>query len=308
MRGSKMMVLLALIPGLLAAVMTYVYISNAARPKPATGKSVAVVAAKSTIPPRTKVTQDLVYIREIPEAAVHARAARDPARIVGLVTKSEILEGEQVIMDRLYGENERAGLASSIPRDMRAVTVPVNEVVGVAGFVKPGDRVDVVATVSAAGETGDAAFTVLEDVEILAIAQETEDRSQGKAKVSTSATLAVTPAQAERLALAEEMGTLRLALRPLFASATKGAGIVAREMLREVRGWAPSRPPSSAAASPEPAVSVARQAPPAPTAQTLSAASSQRSGPPSPEQAMVEVIKGSQKTYVALSDREVIGQ
>ncbi|MEW6229061.1 MAG: Flp pilus assembly protein CpaB [Bacillota bacterium] len=298
MKGGKLVVLFALIPGLLAAVMTYVYINDAAKPKPVSGKSVPVVAAKSAIPPRTKITQDLVYIKEIPEAAVHARAARDPARVVGLITKSEILEGEQVIMDRLYGENERAGLASSIPRDKRAVTVPVNEVVGVAGFVKPGDRVDVVATVSAAGETGDVAFTVLEDVEVLAIAQETEDKSQGKAKVSTSATLAVTPAQAERLALAEEMGNLRLALRPLFASATKGSGIVAREMLREVKGWMPPRTPSSEAA-PSPVVSVAPQAPLAPIAQA--AASSQPFGPPGSEQMMVEVIKGSQKTHVALS-------
>lgn len=288
MKGGKLIVLFALIPGLLAAVMAYMYINNAAKPKLAEGKSVPVVAAKSTIPPRTRITPDLVYVKEMPEAAVHPRAARDTAGVVGLVTKYEILEGEPVIMDRLYGENERAGLASSIPRDRRAVTVPVNEVAGVAGFVKPGDRVDVVATVSGTGEAGDVAFTVLEDVEVLAVAQETEDKSQGKARVSTSATLAVTPAEAERLALAGEMGNLRLVLRPLFASAAKGPGVVARELLKGVRGWSPPKPAGEAASAP------VAYAPPA--------SSLGPSGPPAPGAAVVEVIKGSQKTYVTLSE------
>ena len=62
---------------------------------------------------------------------------QDIASILGLITKYEILEGEQIITDRLYREDERIGLVASVPRDMRAVTVPVDEVVGVAGFVKP---------------------------------------------------------------------------------------------------------------------------------------------------------------------------
>ncbi|MDI7248238.1 MAG: Flp pilus assembly protein CpaB [Bacillota bacterium] len=314
MKGGKLMILLALIPGLLAAVMTYVYVNNAAKPEPVSVKTVSVVAARATIPPRTKVTPDMIYVKEVPEAAVHARTAREPARVVGLLTKYEILEGEPIIMDRLYGENEPVGLASSVPRDKRAVTVPVNEVVGVAGFVKPGDRVDVVATVGGNEETGDIAFTVLEDVEVLAVAQDTEDKNEGKAKVSTSVTLAVTPAEAERLSLAEDMGNLRLSLRPLFASISKSSGIVARDLLREVKGWSPSRlagegaPRSSAPmvspgdTSQGPAVTITRQAPPTPVAHGPSTLPPQPAGPPIPEPEVVEVIKGTQRTYVTLAD------
>ncbi len=303
MKGGRLMLLLALIPGLLAAALAYKYVSRATRPGPVSVKGIPVVAAKSAIAPRTRITQDLIYVREFPVEAVHPRAALDAEQILGLVTKHQILEGEQIIMDRLYGEDERAGLASSIPADRRAVTVPLNEVAGVAGFVKPGDRVDVIATVSAAGQTGDVALTVLEDVEVLAIAQETEDRTQGKAKVSTSATLAVTPAQAERLALAEEMGDLRLALRPVFASATSGSGAVERDLLGEVRGWVPTKQPSGETAPPSvntgdrPGQVLA-----APAVQALSAPGLPGQGVAA-GQMTVEVIKGSQRTYVTLSEQ-----
>lgn len=314
MKGGKFTIVLALIPGLLAAVMAYVYVNNAAKPKPVNVKNVPVVAAKATIPARTKITPDMIYIKEVPEAAVHARTARKAEHVVGLFTKHEILEGEPIVMDRLFGENEPVGLASSVPRDKRAVTIPVNEVVGVAGFVKPGDHVDVVLTVSGNEETGDIAFTVLEDVEVLAVAQDTEDKNQGKAKVSTSVTLAVTPAEAEKLALAEEMGNLRLALRPLVASVSKSSGIVARDLLKEVKGWSPPRPageatPRSGApvvspgdTSQGPAVTITRQAPQTPVAHGPSTLPPQPAGPPIPEPEVVEVIKGTQRTFVTLGD------
>ncbi|MGE5541718.1 MAG: Flp pilus assembly protein CpaB [Bacillota bacterium] len=314
MKGGKLTIVLALIPGLLAAIMTYVYVNNAAKPKPVSVKSVPVVAAKVTIAPRTKITPDMIYMKEVPETAVHARTARDAEHVVGLFTKHEILEGEPIVMDRLFGQDEPVGLVSSVPPDKRAVTIPVNEVVGVAGFVKPGDRVDVVVTLSGDEETGNVAFTALEDVEVLAVAQDTEDKDQGKAKVSTSVTLAVTPSEAEKLALAEEMGSLRLALRPLVASASKSSGVVARDLLKGVKGWSPPRPadegtPRSGApvvspgtTSQGPAVTITRQAPPTPVAHGPSSLPPQPAGPLIPEPEVVEVIKGSQRTFVTLGD------
>ena len=183
---------------------------------------------------------DLIYVKEVPEEAAHPKAVRNVKDILGLITKYEILEGEQILIDRLYSDEEKIGLVAAVPRDMRAVAVPVDEVVGVAGFVKPGDRVDIIVTASGVGETGDVAFTVLEDIQVLAVAQETEDKTQGKAKVSTSVTLAVSPSDAEKLVLAERIGKLRLALRPLFATATKGQGIAEYDILRELK-WSPPR-------------------------------------------------------------------
>jgi pilus assembly protein CpaB len=302
MKRGRMIIAFAIACGLVAAATVYIYLGRAMAPKLVSAKTVTVVAAKSAISPRTRITQDLVYVREIPEEAVHPKAVHDIDTVIGMIAKYEILEGEQIVLDRLYREDERIGLVSSVPNHMRAVAVPVDEVVGVAGFVKPGDKVDVLVTASGVGNTGDVAFTVLEDIEVLAVAQETEDKSQGKAKVSTSVTLAVTPSQAERLALAEEIGKLRLALRPMFASATKGQGVVSHDLLKEVKGWSPTKTsadsvgtrPAATGASPLPAVAKPRESLPA----------VHDSKVPS----IVEVIRGSQVTYVTLVEGREVSQ
>lgn len=294
MKGGKLMLVFAIACGLIAAVSVYIYLGKTMAPAPAITTTVTVVAAKSAIPPRTKITQDLIYVKEVPEEAAHPKVARDMTDILGLITKYEILEGEQILMDRLYGEGERIGLVASVPRDMRAVTVPVDEVVGVAGFVKPGDRVDIIVTASGVGQTGDVAFTVLEDIEVLAVAQETEDKTQGKAKVSTSVTLAVKPGEAEKLALAEKIGKLRLALRPMFASATKGQGVVSHDLLRQVKGWSPPKTSADSGETRQPAATVS--AAPSVAKPRASAPAVSDSKAPS----IVEVIRGSQITYITL--------
>ena len=302
MKRGTMLIVFAIACGLVAAGTVYIYLGRAMAPKPVSAETVTVVAAKSAIPPRTKITQDLIYVKEVPEEAAHPNVVRDMADILGLITKYEILEGEQILMDRLYGEGERIGLVASVPRDMRAVTVPVDEVVGVAGFVKPGDKVDIIVTASGVGQTGDVAFTVLEDIEVLAVAQETEDKTQGKAKVSTSVTLAVEPGEAERLALAEKIGKLRLALRPMFASATKGQGVVSHDLLKEVKGWSPPKTGAGNSEARQPAATVS--AAPGVTKPRESVAAVSDAKAPS----IVEVIRGSQITYITLVEVGEVSQ
>jgi len=226
--------------------------------------------------------------------------------ILGLITKYEILEGEQILIDRLYGEGERIGLVASVPRDMRAVTVPVDEGCRCCRVCQTRGQGDIIVTASGVGETGDAAFTVLEDIEVLAVAQETEDKSQGKAKVSTSVTMAVSPSDAEKLALAEKIGKLRLALRPMFATATKGQGIVEYDILRGVKGWSPPKSgASTASARPSTSGGYSGEPPSGPAVATprTSSTSSKASGPGAVSEkekapSIVEVIRGTQTTYV----------
>jgi pilus assembly protein CpaB len=94
---------------------------------------------------------------------------------------------------------------------MRAASLRVNEVTGISGFVSPGSKVDIIV-VMASQEQGKGAFTLLEDVEVLAIAQSMDQR-ETKPTVVNTVTVLVTPAQAERLMLAGNEGTLQLALR-----------------------------------------------------------------------------------------------
>jgi len=127
----------------------------------------------------------------------------------------------------LLEKGQKYSLSFIIPEGMRAMTIAIDEIKGVAGFVKAGERVDVVGTF----ELGElhTAWTIIQDAEVLAMAQdmgepvktEKSDKNGNKvrkdsAKVGASVTLAITPQQAQQLALAEELGVLRLVLRPLL--------------------------------------------------------------------------------------------
>jgi len=145
-------------------VSVYIYLGKTMAPAPVTTTTVTVVAAKLAIPPRTKITQDLIYVKEVPEEAAHPKAVQDMADVLGLITKYEILEGEQIITDRLYRADERIGLVASVPRDMRAVTVPVDEVVGVGRVWSSPETGSILSSQPAeSAKPGTLAFTVLED-------------------------------------------------------------------------------------------------------------------------------------------------
>jgi len=124
-----------------------------------------------------------------------------------------IQEGEVVLPYKISGPGGRGGLAPHIPDDMRAITISVNEIRGVAGFVLPGNHVDLLLT-SSLGQQGKKLATrvLLQDVVVLGVAQDISQK-KNEPKVVKSVTLLVTPKQAQMLALAQTMGGLTLVLR-----------------------------------------------------------------------------------------------
>lgn len=145
------------------------------------------------------------------------RKAGAKGDFVGSVARGLITSGEPVTSARMVKPGERGFLAAVLSPDMRAVTVPVNPTSGVAGFVFPGDRVDMIVTHQVAGSDGGrrrASETVLTDVRVLAVDQKTED-VEGKPSVASTVTLEVTPRQVEEVAVARQLGTLSLSLRSL---------------------------------------------------------------------------------------------
>lgn len=195
------------------AVLSYVRgIQRQAAVKPQPIETEEVVFAKSLIGARTVVGLDALELRTIPTAAVHPQAARELADVAGRVAMAPVYPDEQVLTTKFAPAGVNPGLTYSLAKDKRAMTIAVNEVIGVAGFLFPGDRVDVVGTVTLDSE----AFSkvVLQDVEVLAIAQKVEQKPGEEPRVTTSATLAITPEQAEILALVDSSGKVRLALRP----------------------------------------------------------------------------------------------
>jgi len=211
----------ALGTGLLTAFLVYNFVRAAVLHRPSDTEVAPpmerVVLAKEMVRPKTVLTAAMLTEAEVPVQAVHREAARQIDEVVGRMTKETIHQEEQVLFSRLYAEDERPGLTFVIPPGKRAVTVAVNEVIGVAGFIKPGDRVDVLGTFDQDGSgasSGDTVTSVvLQDVEVLAISQRMEDEDT-YARVVTTVTLALTLAEAGKVTLAEERGKLRLVLRP----------------------------------------------------------------------------------------------
>ena len=140
--------------------------------------------------------------------------------MVGSVARNRISAGEPITDDRVVKPGERGFLAAVLSPGMRAVSVGVNATSGIAGFIFPDDRVDVMVAVEIDMGNGDqrikrfATETVLHDIRVLAIDQASDDRN-GKPALGKTATLEVTPKQAEIIAVASEYGKVVLSLRGL---------------------------------------------------------------------------------------------
>lgn len=223
---SKTLLVMALAIGLLSALLVYNYLS--AMETTTYVEMIDVVVANRTIPANTVVTNTMLAWKRVPVDSIHEDAVQTLPDAQGRIAASQIIAGEQILHSRLLPAGEVPGLSFTIPADKRAVTIAVNEVIGVAGFIKPGDKIDVIATFS-----GDQplAKTVLENVTVLAIAQDMEAEQKTLAQVSTSVTFALTPNQSEKLLLAEAQGTLRLALRsPQAVGVASHQGVTAEDL------------------------------------------------------------------------------
>src|SRR5262245_32979048 len=160
------------------------------------------------------------------------------SEIVGRGLIVSVVKGEPILPSKLAAKEAGAGLPPVIPDGMRAVSVRVNEVIGVAGYVLPGSRVDVITTVSPTNQMQDmTSKVVLANVLTLTAGTRMEqDQKDGKPVQVTVVTLAVSPEQAERLALASTEGKIQLALRnPLDQSAPATPGIKTAGLLGAVQ-------------------------------------------------------------------------
>lgn len=145
----KKIVIFALIAALCAGALLYFYLGNLEAQKQVQVQYDTVVAAAADIPAYTTITGDMLTLQQIPQGYAHPLAARTMEEVIGLVTVSDIVAGEQIFPSKLkqFGETD-SGLAYVVPEGMRAVTVSVDEVSGVAGFLKRGDYVDVISYTS----------------------------------------------------------------------------------------------------------------------------------------------------------------
>jgi pilus assembly protein CpaB len=160
----------------------------------------------------------VVHERELttvdwPVEYVPQGASSDPAKLEGRVLRRPLAAGEPVLESALLPEGARAGLASVIDPTHRAISVKVDPVVGVAGFVVPGASVDVLVTIAREGSGDPVSKVILQDVKVLAIDQKLEEAKEGEPELVQVVTVETSPQNAEKLTHAAHQGRLQLALR-----------------------------------------------------------------------------------------------
>jgi len=196
---------------------------------------VPVVVAADDVQVGVKLEAHDVRVITLPESAVPPGAFSGTSKILGRGAVLPISKGEFILPSKLAALNAGAGLPSMIPPGMRAVSVRVNDVVSVAGFVQPGTRVDVLAT----GRQGNdrQTTTVLENVAVIAVGKNLDRNASADAQTAPVITLLVSPDDAQKLALVSQEGRIQLSLRnPLD---TKKGGIGATRTSSVYLGEAP---------------------------------------------------------------------
>jgi len=154
-----------------------------------------------------------IRVARVPVSLIPPGAFRAGAPIAGRGIVLPVSKGEVILSTKLAPEKAGSGLPSMIPPGMRAVSVRVNEVVAVAGFVVPGTRVDVLLTGNPGGNTEPQTRTVLENVFVIAAGQKLERNASGDPQSTPVITLLVSPDDAQKLTLASSQGKIQLVLR-----------------------------------------------------------------------------------------------
>ncbi len=218
MRNKRLIIALtgAVLCGILAVMLITRYLSSV---QAYTKDLNNVVIAKTEIPLGGKITAEQLTLASIPNGSTPEGAFRKLEDVVGRVAITPIGVREPVTTLKLAPEGMGAGLSAVIPEGYRAMTVKVDDVVGVSGFIMPGSFVDVVAVIIPAGSQNGASVDpiskiVLQNIKVLASGAKIDSPENQREPTSVNAvTLQVTPGQAEKLVLATSQGKLQLVMR-----------------------------------------------------------------------------------------------
>lgn len=274
------MVVVAVLIGLVAVVLASQWITQQTASNAGT-----VVVARVDVDLGTKLTPEMLKSIPWPSGSIPSGAISDPKELEGRVLKVSIQRDEPVLESKLAPLGTKGGLSAVVAEGKRAITVRVNDVIGVAGFALPGNYVDILVNTiddtkgsTTANKDKTISKTVLEHILVLAVAQEAT-RDDTKPKVVNAVTLEVTPEQAEKLDLARSVGTLSLVLRnQVDANPTETVGVTKQQLL-----YGANEPIAAAAPASKPPVRKR-----APHRRTVAAVASE----PAAARDCVEVVRG----------------
>jgi pilus assembly protein CpaB len=288
-RRLMIVLVFATIVGLIASFLVYQVVRQMALAGAPEGTEPVVVAAVN-MSMAESVTSQHVRLVQWPKSNIPTGAVRTLANAEGRVVRSAIMAGEPLLESRLAPELAGKGgvMPMLVPEGQRGVSIKVDEAIRESGFILPNSRVDVLVSMTKPGSTNERiAKVILQDVPILAAGQTVEMRDNKPITVTT-VTLALTPEQTERLAVAQSEGRITLATRNLRDNeVVRTSGATQATLLSDVR---------TAAVAPPPAAPMARK--PVPVAAPLP--------PPAPEGHTVSVVRGTRLTeqqFVRFGDR-----
>jgi pilus assembly protein CpaB len=264
MNRSRLLMIggLALAVGLLVAFSVYNRLRTSAG-SASNERETPVVVAAGDIQAGAKLDARDVRVVRLPQSAAPPGAISDPAKVVGRGAVVPVAKGEFILPNKLAPLEAGAGLPALIPPGMRAVSVRVNDVVSVAGFVQPGTRVDVLATGNSGSGNERQTITVLENVRVIAVGGSLLERLGGGEQSAPVITLLVSPDDAQRLALASQEGRIQLALRNPLDAKQESIGATRTSTLY------PGEKPEAADAKPKARKVAAKVPPPAPAPFTV---------------------------------------
>jgi pilus assembly protein CpaB len=219
---NKKVILIAIFMALVTTMLVYFYISNSTTTHEAAVPKISVFVASKTLPPKHKITQGDIRQERVAKEYLNSKAVQSENEILGKLVKDTIIEGEQILKDRLVSDNKN-DLVYNVPEGKRAVSMNVNEQIEVSNLLRPGDYVDIIASFEKE-EVEDAANKivyprmskiVLQNILVLALGQDQTIPENKTPEIPRTVTLAVTPEEAEKLVYITEYATVRMALRPV---------------------------------------------------------------------------------------------
>jgi pilus assembly protein CpaB len=293
MRNKRFFIVLvgALLFGLLAAFSVSRYLSSA---QAYTKNLNRVAVAKVAIPIGTKIIPEQVMVVQFPKESTPDGAFESADKLAGRVAVTNIAPREPITEARLAPEGTAGGLSAVIPEGYRAMTVKVDDVVGISGFIMPGTLVDVVVVIDPAEKVGmqdPISKIVLQNIKVLANGQNIDKpEDQREANSVKAVTLLVLPEQAEKLALAASEGHLQLVMRNSVDQGDEQTTGINKRGLLGGEHAAPVPDPGSLKSEqskPAPRPAVRREPKPALTPAT-----------PAPPRASVEMIEGAKKRNI----------
>lgn len=293
-RQSLIALAIAVTLGLVAVYLANIFLdSSASRERISPEGMTKVAVAGVPLDYGVEITPDKVRFVDLPVASLPQGTFRTIADLLPMgkkrVALRPILVNQPLLASDLSGEGQNASIAALLPDGKRAVAVRINAVSGVAGFVKPNDSVDVLITRQAIGEGRSEQVTdvLLQDVRVIAIDQDAKGKD--KPDVGRTATLEVTPIDAQKLALGQQVGDLSLVLRK--PGAEQDNVMVETVSLEDLRynmygsGRYQMQPSSTAALEAPPA--------PRPVVRVIRQRTVVRPAAPRPSTTSVEVIRGT---------------